>query len=663
MQRGEYYPKCPLKVSPASQRDRKFERHKQVEFPIGPDQCSKEARQNLLAALLNRRRDLVLGLILVVAVCVVYEPAWHGGFLWDDDTYVSNNKLLTAPDGLRRIWFSLDSPSQYFPLTYTTFWIERRMWGLNTTGYHFVNILFHAANALLLWRLLKLLGVPGPWLAAALFALHPVNVESVAWIAERKNVFSLFFSLLALLAWAEFINDRASYARRAYAAALSCYALALCSKTTACTLPVAFLLMQRLQKRPIGWTRVIQITPFLLLGIAMGCLTIWWERFHQGARGDMFSMGMTERVLLASRGLWFYAAKLVWPRNLIFSYPHWNVSRTDLLAYAWVAACVVLGVLIYLFRRRTGLGLEVAALYYAATLGPLLGFIMEYTFRYTFVADHYQYAASIGPLTLGAAALTRAFHFRGKRNMLLASAASVGLLLVLGWLSFRQCEMYRDSETLWRTTLVGNPSSALAEYQLGCAYLQKGNVQEAIACYEKHLARFPYDADVHYNLGTVFLRTRQFDEAVKQYQKALEIQPDAPNYQNNLGDALLLKGDVDEAISRFEQALAIRPKFADARNNLNYVARLLATSTDPRFQNEAKNILLAEKNKIFSGGNDPEFLRVLASAFAAASRLSEAVTAAQRGRKIALNRSDALLASAFESQIQLFEFPCASTNR
>src|ERR1700690_1159134 len=182
------------------------------------------------------RRNWLFGLRLVSAIIIAYQPVWHGGFIWDDDDYVINNQLLTAPDGLKRIWFSLDSPSQYFPLTYTTFRMERSLWGLNRTGYHWVNILLHATNALLVWRLLRRLAVPGAWLAAALFALHPVQVESVAWITERKNVLSLFFFLLALLAWIEFVEDRPKPGWRYYLLALSFFVLALCSKATACTL-------------------------------------------------------------------------------------------------------------------------------------------------------------------------------------------------------------------------------------------------------------------------------------------------------------------------------------------------------------------------------------------------------------------------------------------
>ncbi|HXE43209.1 MAG TPA: glycosyltransferase family 39 protein, partial [Candidatus Baltobacteraceae bacterium] len=215
----------------------------------------------------------LLGLFLVLAVIFVYQPAWHAGFIWDDDLYVTNNMLLTAPDGLWRIWFTTDSPSQYFPLTYTVFRIEHALWGFNSMGYHWINILLHAVNAVLVWQLLRRLTIPGAWLAAAIFALHPVQAESVAWVTECKNVLMCFFFLLTLLCWVEFIKEP-KHQWRFYLGALILYALALFSKTTACTLPAALLLILWLKQKPISLSRWLQIIPFIVMGVGMGLLTI-----------------------------------------------------------------------------------------------------------------------------------------------------------------------------------------------------------------------------------------------------------------------------------------------------------------------------------------------------------------------------------------------------
>ena len=330
------------------------------------------------------------GLLLAAATILAYQKAWHAGFIWDDDLYVTQNKLLTAPDGLSRIWFSLDSPSQYFPLTYTSFRFEYLFWGAYPEAYHWGNILFHTANAFLVWRLLWVLRIPGAWLGAAFFALHPVQVESVAWISERKNVLMGLFFLLALLAWVKFVEASSKERTKYYCLALLFYALALFSKTTACTLPAALLLILWLKKVRIDWRRVVQIGPFVVMGLGMGLVAMWWERFHQGTLDEFYGVGLPERLLVASRAIWFYAWKLLWPANLVFSYPRWTISAGNLLDYVWLLATIVAAVLVYLGRHRLGRAPITAVLFFVATLGPVLGFLVLYTFRYSFVADHYQ---------------------------------------------------------------------------------------------------------------------------------------------------------------------------------------------------------------------------------------------------------------------------------
>src|SRR6266487_2174024 len=346
-----------------------------------------------------RWRVYLFALLLAAATIMAYRPAWNGRFLWDDDAYITNNELLTAPNGLRRIWLSFDSPSQYFPLTYTSFRIERALWGLNPSGYHWTNIFLHVANALLVWRLLARLKLPGAWLAAAIFALHPVQVESVAWITERKNVLMGFFFLLTLLAWIAFVNERTKRPWLFYGLALILYLLALSAKTTACTLPAALFLILWLENQRISWKRIFQVVPFVVLGLAIGSLAIWWERYHQGTSRAIFTfLNPIERILVASRAVWFYLSKLIWPSKLTFIYPKWNISAAHLLDYTWLLAGIVLCVAIYFLRRYFGRSVEVAAAFFVATLSPVLGFIMLFTFRYTFVADHYQYLACIGPI-------------------------------------------------------------------------------------------------------------------------------------------------------------------------------------------------------------------------------------------------------------------------
>src|SRR4051794_14894629 len=443
-------------------------------------------------------RALIFAVVLAAVTILAFRPAWHGGFLWDDDDYIVNNELLTAPDGWQRIWFSLDSPSQYFPLTYSTFRIEHAVWGLNTTGYHWVNLLFHVANALLLWVVLVRLRVPGSWLAAAIFALHPVQVESVAWITERKNVLMGFFFLLTLLAWAAFSNERTRRQWIFYFLALIFYVLALSAKATACTLPAALFLILWLQKKPITIRRVIQVIPFVILGIGMGLLAVWWERYHQGTNRGVFPfLSPIERILVASRAVWFYLSKIFWPSNLTFIYPRWNISPANLLDYTWLLASVAACVAVYFLRRHFGRSLEVAAAFFVVTLSPVLGFIMLFTFRYTFVADHYQYLACIGPIALASAGLVKLTHSVGYGPRFL-SALAILLFSALGLLTWRQSASYRDRETLWRTTIDRNPSCWMAETNLGSDLLEAGDVDGAIAHLEKSL-RLKFDLPESHN--------------------------------------------------------------------------------------------------------------------------------------------------------------------
>jgi tetratricopeptide (TPR) repeat protein len=516
-----------------------------------------------------RIRICFFALLLVVVTIFAYRPAWNGGFIWDDDYYVTNNDLLIAPDGLRRIWFSLDSPSQYFPLVYTTFRIERAFWGLNPSGYHWANIVLHVANALLLWWLLVRLSVPGAWLAGAIFALHPVQVESVAWITERKNVLMGFFFLLTLLAWIRFINERTKHRWGFYGLALVLYGLALSAKSTACTLPVALLLIWWLQKKPINRERIVQILPFFLLGFGMAMLAIWWERYHQGTRGALFAIGPIERVLIASRAVWFYLGKLIWPSSLTFIYPRWTISSANPLDYAWLLAGAGLCALIYFARRYVGRSVEVAAVFFVATLSPILGFIMLYTFRYTFVADHYQYLACIGPIALvsaGVASSANAFGGSGRRLFFGAAVCFVATLALLTW---RQSAMYNDIEALWRTTLARNPACWMAHNNLGIVLFQKGQTDEAIAHYRKTLQMRPDFSDADYNLGNALLQKGKIDEAIVHCRRAVMTQPDDPETQVALAGALVRDGLIDEAIVHYLKATEIRPYYVNAHYDLS----------------------------------------------------------------------------------------------
>lgn len=514
------------------------------------------------------RSDWLWALLLVVLTILAYEQAWHAGYIWDDDKYVTQNELLTAPDGLRRIWFSLDSPSQYFPLVYTTFRIEHALWGLHPAGYHWINILLHAANAVLVWWLLRSLRVPGAWLAAAFFALHPVHVESVAWITERKNVLMGIFFLLSLLCWTRFVDQPAGARWRLYALALLFYALSLFSKTTACTIPAALLLILWLRHKPIDRRRVVQVVPFVLLGLAMGLLSIWWERHQQGTQGQLFAIGLPERVLIASRAVWFYLGKLLWPTDLAFSYPRWEISAHDPWDYLWLGAILALAAAVFYARRHLGRGLEVALLFFVTTLSPMLGFIMLYTFRYTFVADHYQYLASIGPLAIAAAGIVHAGRWLGAKEYFVKPLVCAALLMSLGALTWRQARIYADEETLWRATIAVNPASWMAHNNLGIKRLQAGAIDEAVAYYKRAIELNPSYAEAHFNLGNAFARMGNPVAAVAEYKRALELFPEFPGANANLGSLLLESGQPQDAFVYLAKGVELEPGNAAAHSRL-----------------------------------------------------------------------------------------------
>jgi tetratricopeptide (TPR) repeat protein len=593
-----------------------------------------------------------MALGLVVAILAAYHPVWFAGFIWDDDKYVTQNPLLTGQHSLRRIWFSLESPSQYFPLTYTTFLFERALWGLNPAGYHRINLLLHAANALLVWRLLARLRVPGAWLAAAIFALHPVQVETVAWITERKNVLMAFFFLLSVLAWINFIDDNAKTPRRSYALALLFYALALSAKTTACTLPAALLLILWLKKSPIGWRRLIQVAPFVALGLGMGLVTVWWERHKMGTLRAGLVIGPGERVLIASRALWFYAGKLFWPANLTFSYPRWTISPSDPSAYFWLLATAAAGVVIWRARQWFGRSVEIAALFFAATLTPLLGFIMLVTFRYTFVADHYQYLACIGPIALVSAAIHLGVAHFAVRKPFLLPGISVVLLAGLCVLTWRQCGMYANEETLWRATLERNPGSWMAENDLGLALTRKGQNDDAVYHFQKSLQINPDNEKAINNLANALALSGRVPEAIAQFRKAIQIEPRDLEARENLGNVLALSGDVAQAIGQFREALAVKH---DDLHALNSLAWWLATAPAAPLRNGAEAVALAQQANELTGGRNPVILHTLAAAYAESGRYAEARAIATLAYQLAVARKDNPLAARLRQEMTLYE--------
>jgi tetratricopeptide (TPR) repeat protein len=506
--------------------------------------------------------DWLLGAFLVVVTLMAYQPVWHAGFIWDDDAHITPPELRSL-GGLARIWTQLGATQQYYPLVYSVFWVEHKLWGVSPLGYHLINVLLHAFSALLLAKILRQLKIPGAWLAAALFALHPVEVESVAWVSELKNTLSGAFYLGAALAYLGFDRNRSG---KNYGVALGLFLLGLMSKTVIASLPGALLVVFWWQRGKLSWKRdVLPVIPFFVAGVGAGLLTAWVERKLLHAEGAEYHFSILARFLIAGRDIWFYLGKLIWPVDLTFNYPRWNVSPAVWWQYLFpAAALLLLGVLAW----RRWRGPLAALLFFVGTLFPALGFINVYPFRYSLVADHFQYLASLGPLTLAAAGMTVAPSLFRKSKPFLESMLCAMLLLVLGTLTWKQCGMYANAETLWQETYRLNPDCWMAHNYFGFKYLQQGKQGDAVAQFQKALEIDPFAVDAQDNLGLALLQQGKVDEAILQFQKALEIDPGYADACNSLGVALLKKGRADEAISYYQKALRTNPNFADARYNL-----------------------------------------------------------------------------------------------
>ena len=313
-----------------------------------------------------RRKHWLFAAGLAAAVFLAYQPAWHGGFLWDDDAHVVRPDLQSW-HGLCRIWFDPGATQQYYPLVHSAFWLEYRLFGDATLGYHLANILLHVAAALLVALILRRLEVPGAYLAAAIFALHPIEVESVAWISELKNTLSAVFYLSAAAVYLRFDERRKM---PWYFVALLLFVLGLLRKTVTATLPAALLVVFWWQRGRLSWRRdVLPLLPFFSLGAAAGLVTAWVERTIGGAQGTAFNFTIVERCLIAGQAVWFYLGKLVWPADLIFIYPRWHVSQAVWWQYLFPLAALVLLAVCWRLRRRWR-GPLAGLLFFAGTLFP-----------------------------------------------------------------------------------------------------------------------------------------------------------------------------------------------------------------------------------------------------------------------------------------------------
>ncbi|PHQ31997.1 tetratricopeptide repeat protein [Rhodopirellula bahusiensis] len=524
----------------------------------------------------------ILSAALFALTANAYLPAIQGGFIWDDDDYVTENPTLHSIEGLVAIWTDPSATPQYYPIVHSSFWIENHLWGMNPMGYHLVNVLIHCISALLLWRLLSRFSVPGAYVAALLFAVHPMHVESVAWVTERKNVLSGMFTLLTILCWLRYwdfsqpepSDESTPRNRRWYALALICFIAALLSKTVASTLPAALIVMIWWKRGTVRVKDFTALLPFFVIGIGMGLLTVWLEKFQVGASGIDWELSPWQRVLIAGRALWFYAGKLVWPTELIFTYPRWEIDVTSWWQNAFPVAAVAVMVALFLMRHRLGRGPIAAVCLYAGTLFPALGFFDVYPMRFSFVADHFAYMASVPLIALVVGAVATWLQSKDEDDeeyglgRHLPKLMAAGAALLLATVSFSQATIYSGLEVLWRDTLEKNPNSFMAHNNLGALLNRRGDYLEAETHLRQSLEIKPDFADSVINLAQARQNLGDLEEALSLYTRATELNPGLAEAYNGLGATQGMMGDFEASEATLNQAIEIDPNYANSYGNL-----------------------------------------------------------------------------------------------
>ena len=580
-------------------------------------QTKREAVDSAAPRQEARRRwiSIAAAFAIVLAVIVSYWPAFSGDFLWDDNDYWINTqathpttRLIHADDGLFRIWFGTEA-ADYWPLTNSVFWVQWRLWGMDPRGYHATNIMLHALGAIMLWRVLARLEVPGAWLGALLFAIHPVAVASVAWISELKNVLSLLCCMAALLAWLRFEDTTQ---RRWYVLALTTFFLALTAKTSAVMLPVLLLGIAWWRRGTIRRQDIFRSVPFFVLSAGMGLATIWFQ--HKALeRVIVRPEGWMSRLAATGWIVWFYLYNALMPVRLAMVYPRWQVSPGSVIAWLPLTGLIVVLALLWLNRATWwGRPLLAAMGYFLLMLSPVLGLLTMAFHQHSLVSDHMQYPALPAVTALVASALVwwaRSGKWRG-----VPVSLAIMVVAISGALTWRRAEVFQTPKSLWEDTLSKNPAALVA----------------------------------HVNLGVILWESRRTQEAVTHYEAALQIKADSAETHGNLGVALLALGRYEESIAHCDEALRLDPNLAAAHNTL---AWLRATCPTNRFRNGEQALRHAKRAMQLGGDQNAWILGTLAAACAEAGRFEEAVSWQEKAIRLApiLQQDD------FRLRLKLYE--------
>jgi tetratricopeptide (TPR) repeat protein len=550
----------------------------------------------------------LIGIITIILLILFsYWGAMYNGFVWDDSVYLTDRKLTTLK-GLLKIWTQpsiTDHP--YYPLTHTSFWLEYHIWGSNPFGYHLVNIILHAINAIVVWLILRHLGIKGAWMCAAVFAVHPVHVESVAWITERKNLLSGMFYLLSVFNFLRFYFVPREKGKkgdlRLYILSVVLFIFSMLSKSAFCTLPIALLLIIWWKNNRITRSDARLLMPFFAVAAALGIFTIWMEKHHVGAYGAEWSFSLIERFLIASRALWFYAAKLIWPFELIFIYPRWNVNHHIWWQYLYLVGVAVVLAVLWSLREKIGKGPLVCVLLFATNLMPALGFINFYMMIFSFVADHLQYIASIGLIIMFVSWVSKCSANLGLEARRFVFVLCAIILILLSFRTKEQTRIYKNKITLYTDIINKNPSCWMAYNNRGRRYEARGEYYLAFKDYNKAIDINPYCkegssstcAHLYNNRGIIYIMKEQYDLAIADFNKALSIEPNFVKPYLNRGVVYINQNDYKTALVNFNKAIEKDPEYVKG-----YIDRAAVYSAQGLF-----DLAMADYNKAI--GIDPFF--------------------------------------------------------
>jgi len=503
---------------------------------------------------------LLKALLIVAAGFWVFSPAFHGDWLWDDGLLIRQNQLIHDPAGLWKIWFEPGKLVDYLPITVSVEWIEWRLWGDNTLGYHLANVILHMLGALLVWRLFSKFNLRLAWLGGLLFAIHPAVVESVAWISELKNTLSLPFFLLSMCAWIDY--DRMGK-RKDYFRALALFLVAMLCKATMVMFPVVILLYAWWRRNRIGWNDLKACAPFFAVSLALGLITLEFLHPALGVKSVPLG-GLTSRLALAGLALAFYFSKCVLPIGLLPIYPRWTLDPPSLAQFLpWP---ILIGAIGWCWNKRTTWGRHalLGLGFFLINLAPFVGFTQAAYMSFTWVTDHVLYIPLIGLIGLAVAGCGQMDEGLPQSFRPLAIGAMALVLALLAVESHGYAGIFINQEKLWTYTLQGNPDSDVAHNNLGLVFLNSGRLPEAMGQFEAALRIKPDYAYAHNGLGNALFLSGRAAEAIGHYQEALRIDPDYPEAHNGLANALLQSGRLPEAGAESEKALKLNPNYADA---------------------------------------------------------------------------------------------------